>query len=96
MPIQKRWTKATVENVESRAPEGKGVYELKSFGELVFVGYSRFLRRDLAEVVSRQTPNYFRFQRIEYPEEARRVAARHFDRFVETNGTRPRWNTERP
>jgi hypothetical protein len=96
MPIQKRWSKATVENVRERAPAGKGVYELKSFGELVFVGYSRFLRDDLAEVVERQTPNYFRFQTVSFPAEARRVARRHYDRFVETNGSPPRWNPGRP
>ena len=96
MPIQKRWSKATVDRVEQRAPVGKGVYELKSFGELVFVGYSRFLRRDLAGVVERQTPNYFRVQPVEFPAEARRVARRHYDRFVETEGRRPRWNAGRP
>jgi len=96
MPIQKRWSKATVDRVEERAPVGKGVYELKSFGELVFVGHSRFLRRDLARVVERQTPNYFRVQSVEFPTEARRAARRHYDRFVETEGRRPRWNTERP
>lgn len=96
MPIQKRWSKASVDRVEERAPVGKGVYELKSFGELVFVGYSRFLRRDLARAVERQTPNYFRFQTVEFPAEARRVARRHYDRFVETEGEPPRWNAQPP
>jgi excinuclease UvrABC nuclease subunit len=49
--------------VKSNAPAKGGVYELKSFGNLVYIGKASNLRRRLLEHLNERNPNYFRFKK---------------------------------
>ena len=97
MPIEnKNWSKATEEHIRETVPEKKGIYELKSFGETVYVGRSSNLKRRLLEHVDERKPNKFRFKKLGFFSSATKAERKHYDRHVEKYGTPPKWNDKRP
>ncbi|WP_147299485.1 MULTISPECIES: GIY-YIG nuclease family protein [unclassified Haloferax] len=96
MPIDKKWSKATEQHIKSNAPKKKGVYELKMFGEIKYVGRSSNLRRRLLEHLEKRNPTFYRFKKLGFLSSARKAEQNHYDRHVEKHGQPPEWNDKRP
>lgn len=96
MPISKTWTKATVKNVKEKVPQKRGVYELKSFGEVVYVGKSTNLQRRLLEHLSERNPNYFRYETVWFLGSHSRAEKKHYNRHIKKTGSPPIWNNRQP
>lgn len=97
MPVSKNWSKATQSHVKKNVPSKPGIYELKSFGELVYIGSSDDLRDRLLTHLSERSPNYYRYETVtgilSDPEDREQEA---YDNYVDNHGTSPRWNDRRP
>jgi excinuclease UvrABC nuclease subunit len=96
MPISKNWSRASIPHVKKHAPSKSGIYELKSFGELVYIGSSENIQHRLLEHLNSRDPNYYRFQTGDFLSSYKRMEREHYDRFVEKYGRSPRWNDRRP
>ncbi|QIB75711.1 GIY-YIG nuclease family protein [Halogeometricum borinquense] len=96
MPIKKNWSKATKQQIKSKVPEKKGIYELKSFGEVKYVGSSSDLRRRLLEHLDDRNPNYYRFKKLGFFSSLKNAEREHYDRHVDKYGQPPTWNEKRP
>lgn len=96
MPISKPFTTATEAKVRAKVPEKAGVYELKCFGEVKYIGSSRNLQNRLLTHLNERNPNWFRFETAGWLSSHRKMERKHYDRYVEKNGTSPDWNSQRP
>lgn len=96
MPISKPFSTATVSNVKEKVPESKGIYELKSFGKVVYVGSSDNLQQRLLTHVNERGPNGFRYKTVGWLTNPQKVERQHYDRHVEKHGSPPDWNVQRP
>lgn len=100
MPINKNWQSSTKDRIQSRVPEKPGVYELRAFGEFVYIGSSDNLQRRLLEHEEERNPNEFRFKSMGFFDQLVsspvNLEREHFDRYVEKYGEPPRWNQKRP
>jgi excinuclease UvrABC nuclease subunit len=94
MPIQKKFSKATAENIKEKVPREKGIYELRNFGEVVCVGRSTDLRRRLLTHLKERNPNKYRYKTVGLSSSIRSVEHRHHQRHVEKHGSPPAWNDE--
>lgn len=65
MPIEKDWSSMSKENI-SEAPEEPGVYELRSFGSLVYIGAAENIKESLREQMDDRNPNKFRCREAGY------------------------------
>lgn len=96
MPIAKRWSRATESNILSNVPPEKGVYELKSFGEIVYVGRTDDLQRRLLSHLTDRNPNYFRYEAVGFQSSAETLEQEHYERAAESLGRAPQWNDGAP
>jgi len=96
MPIRKPYTTATVAKIESKAPQKSGVYELKSFGELKYIGSSQNLQKRLLTHVRERNPNKFRFKTTGFFGSHKKMEREHYNRYIDKNGSSPDWNDKRP
>jgi len=96
MPISKPFTKATEAKVRNRVPQKSGVYELKSFGEIKYIGSSNNLQDRLLTHLSERNPNGFRFKTAGFLSSHTKMERKHYDRYVEKYGSSPDWNSQRP
>ncbi|WP_226013615.1 DUF7508 domain-containing protein [Halomicrobium salinisoli] len=96
MPISKPFSKATVSNVKEKVPQSKGIYELRCFGEVVYVGSSKNLQERLLTHLSERQPNSFRFKTLGWFSNRRKAERKHYDRHAEKYGSPPAWNDQRP
>lgn len=92
MPIAKRWSRATKSSILSKVPEKRGIYELKSFGEVVYVGRTNNLRRRLLSHLTDRNPNYYRYEDLGFDTDGESLEREHYERLVERLGRPPRWN----
>lgn len=93
MPINGRFAKATGENIKEQVPEKSGVYELKSFGNFVYIGKANNLQRRILEHNRKKDPNGFRYETAGLFKSAKSLEDKHLDRYEEKNGKLPPWNT---
>jgi len=92
MPIPKKWSRATRSHVESNAPAAPGVYELKNFGRLVYIGYSVNVQRRLCAHL-RKSPTYYRYRTCRSKRDAKRAEDEHLSRYEDRHGQLPDWNS---
>lgn len=92
MPITKPYRTATREDVKSNAPTSSGVYELKSFGELKYIGRAKNLRRRILEHLSEKNPNKYRFKKTGFLQSAKSLEDTHLTRYEDKNGSLTDWN----
>ncbi|WP_152039946.1 DUF7508 domain-containing protein [Salinigranum salinum] len=97
MPIQKKWSHATKEHVVSTVPEKGGVYELKSFGELVYIGKANSNLRDrLLDHVEKRNPSHFRFKTAGFFGSPTRMERKHLLAYGDSDSETPPWNNRIP
>lgn len=97
MPIKKRWSRATKKQVVQTVPEKGGVYELKAFGELVYVGKAdNNLRSRLLDHVRRRNPNGFRFNTSGFFGSPSKMERKHLTAYGSTDSETPPWNNRDP
>jgi len=92
MPIHKEWHPATEDHVSLNAPSEAGVYELKSFGTLVYVGRAEDLSAAILSMLAERTPNYYRYRTLDLMEDLDEVYHEHRDRYEAEHGQLPAWN----
>lgn len=96
MPISKRWSKATQENLD-KVPEKGGVYELYSFGELVYIGKAdRNLRSRLGDHLRERKPNKFRYKTAGWLTSASSMEKKHITKYGRSEDDLPPWNDRHP
>lgn len=95
MPIQnKRWSNATKDHITDTVPEKSGVYELRSFGNLVYIGKADNLRRRLLEHLNSKDPNKFRYETVTgFFSSAKSREDELLSRYEEKHGKLPPWNS---
>lgn len=81
MPISKKWSPATREHIVANAPTSGGVYELKSFGELVYIGRAGNLRNRLLTHLRERNPNYYRYNTAGFFSNPASMEANHLDAY---------------
>lgn len=96
MPIGKKWSRANSRHVKSNAPTRGGVYELKAFGELVYVGKASNLRRRLLEHLNERSPNYYRFQTAGLLSRPSSMEKEQLTAYGNTTAETPPWNNRDP
>lgn len=96
MPISKKWSKATESHIKRNAPGKKGVYELRSFGTLVYIGKASNLQRRLLEHLDKRSPNYYRFETAGLLSSIGKMEQKHLTKFGSSEGEMPRWNNRDP
>lgn len=96
MPIAKKWSRATPGNIESHAPMSSGVYELKAFGKLVYVGRASNLQHRLLEHLNQRNPNYYRYETAGLFQRPSSMEAEHLEVYESKHGKLPPWNERAP
>lgn len=92
MPLRRRWSPCDRPHIVENVPEKRGVYELKCFGELVYIGYSSNLQQRLLSHCRSKNPNYYRFKRARFFRSAKALEDKHLSKFEREHGRLPRWN----
>jgi len=101
MPIQKRWSRFTFENIR-RVPQEEGAYQLANAARaIIYNGSSNNLRRRLYTHFTQgrlTTARYFRCEvcSIFDLESSVDKEARHAERFFATRGRKPRYTKRSP
>jgi len=93
MPIDGRFTNASVEKIKNRVPEKGGVYELKSFGDHVYIGKADNLQRRLLEHYRKKNPNGFRYKKAGFLQSPKKLEDKHLRKYIDRHGELPRWNS---
>lgn len=92
MPIGKNWSKANKSHIKENAPSKSGVYELKCFGELKYIGHANDIQRRLLEHLSEKDPNYYRFETAGWLSSSKKMEDKHLTRYERKHGSLPAWN----
>jgi len=92
MPIHSPWRSANADHVSLNVPHEAGVYELKSFGNLVYIGQADDLKDALLDHLDTRSPNYYRFETPELLESPDDLYDRHLHRYEREHGGLPAWN----
>jgi len=92
MPIAKNWSRANSTHIKNNAPTKSGVYELKSFGKLKYIGHASNIQRRLLEHLSERDPNYYRFEAAGFFSSSKKMEDKHLTRYERKNGSLPPWN----
>ncbi len=95
MPIHdKQWSDATKYHIKKNVPEKAGVYELRSFGELKYIGKAKNLRRRLREHLNDTNPNKYRFEIVTgFFSSAKSREDELLDWYEDKHGELPPWNS---
>jgi hypothetical protein len=97
MPIKKKWSRATKQQVVRTVPEKGGVYELNSFGELVYIGKADSnLRGRLLDHVRKRNPSHFRFETAGFFQSPSRMERKHLLSYGGSDSETPPWNNRIP
>lgn len=96
MPIGKKFSPANEQHIKENAPASKGVYELKSFGEVVYIGSSSDLRERLLTHLQSRNPNGYRYETLGILKSPTSAERDHYDRHIDKHGEEPTWNDRRP
>lgn len=92
MPIHSPWRPANPDHVRLNVPEEPGVYELKSFGNQVYLGMATNLRGALLEHFDERSPNYYRIETPDLLENVDDMYDTHLERYDREHGGLPAWN----
>ncbi|MFT4890262.1 MAG: hypothetical protein ACI9YT_001176 [Halobacteriales archaeon] len=92
MPIHSSWRPASAEHVRLNVPQEAGVFELKSFGNLVYIGKADDLKAALLELLDERSPNYYRIETPELLASVDDLHERHLHRYQREHGGFPAWN----
>lgn len=92
MPIHSPWRPASGDHVRLNVPNEAGVYELKSFGNLVYVGKADDLKAALLDHLDERSPNYYRVETPELLESVDDLYDRHLHRYEREHAELPTWN----
>lgn len=92
MPLGTPWRTARRSDIEADVPARPGVYELKAFGELVYIGRADDLRTAIAEHVASKRPNGYRYDTATLLVTPRTLQRYHLERYEDRHGERPPWN----
>lgn len=82
------------ENILNKTPEKPGVYQLKSFGKLVYIGSSKNIRSRLLTHYQERNPNAFRFKTAGLFRSHKKLEKRHLKKYKRKNGRLPDWNAK--
>lgn len=96
MPISKNWSRASAQHIKSSAPTKGGVYELKAFGQLVYIGKASNLRRRLLRHLNDRNPNYYRFETAGFFQSPESMERSHLEAYGSTKSKTPPWNQRVP
>lgn len=96
MPISKNWSRAKAQHITTNVPEKKGVYELKAFGELVYIGRAQNLRDRLLTHLNERSPNYYRYKKAGLFQSPSRLEQQHLTAYGHTDAEMPPWNNRDP
>lgn len=97
MPIRKRWSRSKAKHIEKNVPTSAGVYELKCFGEVVYIGTSTNLRNRLLEHERERSPNKYRYKEVSrgwfgLGNGHVKTEDKLLSQFEKNHGRLPRWN----
>lgn len=81
MPISKKWSRATSRHVRENALPKSGVYELKAFGELVYVGHAKDLQERLLDHLRARNPKYYRYDTAGLFQRPSRMEQNHIEAY---------------
>ena len=95
--IPKKWSTASKDHIEDVVPAQSGVYELKCFGEIVYIGGSSNLQRRLLEHLNDRDPNKYRYETVtgffsSWADREKELFNEYEDEYTGT----PPWNDEDP
>jgi hypothetical protein len=96
MSIKKNWSRADPKHINANVPTKGGVYELKAFGELVYIGKTSNLRRRLLEHLNERNPNYYRFKKAGFFQSPSSLESDHLEAYGSTQSETPSWNEQLP
>lgn len=96
MPIPKKWSRASKQRIARDVPESSGVYELKAFGKLVYVGKASNLRSRLLTHLRDRNPNYYRYETVGFLGSPSRLEGKHLRAYGSTEEEMPPWNQRVP
>jgi hypothetical protein len=96
MPITKNWSTATPAHVRQHVPAKGGVYELKAFGELVYIGQASNLQRRLLTHLNERNPNYYRYDTAGFLGSPQRMERDELTQYGGTDAALPPWNDRDP
>lgn len=96
MPISKKWSKATKHSIRRNVPESGGVYELKAFGELVYIGSSGNLQNRLLTHLEERNPNFYRYETAGLFTSPSSLEQKHLESYGSTKDEMPPWNERAP
>ncbi|MEF8756978.1 MAG: hypothetical protein V5A33_01965 [Halobacteriales archaeon] len=92
MPIHSSWRPASAEHVRLNVPHDAGVFELKSFGNLVYIGKTDDLKAALLAILDERSPNYYRIETPELLASVDDLHEQHLHRYEREHGGYPAWN----
>lgn len=96
MPIGKKWSTASLSNVQTNVPQKGGVYELKNFGELIYIGRASDLQGRLMDHLNQRNPNKYRFKTAGFLKSPSRLEENHLTTYGSTKAETPPWNNRDP
>lgn len=96
MPIGKKWSRASTQHIKSYASTKGGVYELKAFGDLVYIGKASNLRHRLLEHLNERSPNYYRYETASFFQSPSRLENQHLTAYSASEAEMPAWNNRDP
>jgi hypothetical protein len=92
MPIHSPWRSANSDHIGLNVPNEPGVYELKSFGKLVFIGKTDDLEATLLDRLDERSPNYYRVETPDLLESVDDLYEQHLHRYEREHDGLPTWN----
>lgn len=92
MPINGRFTKASTDKIKRDVPKKGGVYELKAFGEHVYIGKADNLQRRILEHYSSSNIAGYRYETAGLFSSPKGLEDKHLTKSEERHGRLPKWN----
>lgn len=68
------------------------MYELRCFGQLVYIGHSTNLQRRLLEHIGKHSPNKYRIKTLWSFQDPQKHEDKHLTAYEREHGTLPPWN----
>jgi len=96
MPVSKNWSRASDAHIKANVPSKGGIYELKAFGELVYIGQASNLQRRLIEHLNERNPNYYRYDTAGFLTSPSSMEKQHLTSYGSTEAETPPWNNRDP
>jgi predicted GIY-YIG superfamily endonuclease len=82
--------------IKSTAPSRGGLYELRAFGDLVYIGSTNDIQRRLLEHLSDSRGNAFRYKKASFLQSPTKMEREALGAYLNKHGELPRWNDKIP